>query len=55
MKKKKKDILTKKKKIILIDEDGQSSKLEEKSIDYNKNENSLFDKDVNDPSERGWD
>ena len=43
----------KKKYPILIDEDGQSKKLEEKK--YYKKQNKLFDKDVNDPKERGWD
>lgn len=43
----------KKKYPILIDEDGQSKKLEEKK--YYKKQNKLFDKDVNDPIERGWD
>jgi len=44
----------KKKKNNLVDEDGQSLKLEEKKVDYFKKK-PLFDKDVNDPSERGWD
>ena len=50
MKKKKE----KKKKNNLIDEDGQSQKLEEKKVNYYK-QKPLFDKDVNDPAERGWD
>lgn len=41
---------------ILNDEDGQSEKLEEKkSINKKNSRGSLFNKDVNDPSERGHD
>ena len=52
---KKNIIFDKKKKTKLIKEDGQSKKLEEKKSDYKKTFKPLFDKDVNDPSERGWD
>ena len=56
MKKKKKDTLSKKVKgPKLTGEDGQSEKLEEKRINVNKEFKPLFEKDVNDPSERGHD
>lgn len=42
------------KSITLVDEDGQSKKLEEKRKLHNKKK-PLFDKNVNDPFERGWD
>ena len=38
-----------------IKEDGQSEKLEEKRIKVKKGFKPLFNKDVNDPSERGHD
>ena len=42
--------------IILNEEDGQSKKLEEKrSLNKKAGQRSLFNKDVNDPSERGHD
>ena len=44
----------KKKKYNLVEDDNQSRKLEEKKVTFIKNK-PLFDKDVNDPSERGWD
>jgi len=39
--------------LLIVDEDGQSKKLEEKRKFHKKKP--LFDKDVNDPLERGWD
>jgi len=40
----------------LNEEDGQSKKLEEKrTVNKKSSQGSLFDKDVNDPSERGHD
>ncbi len=39
----------------LTKEDGQSEKLEEKRIKVKKGFKPLFSKDVNDPSERGYD
>ena len=39
----------------LSKEDGQSEKLEEKRINVKKGFKPLFEKDVNDPSERGYD
>ncbi len=40
----------------LNEEDGQSKKLEEKrTVNKKSGQGSLFDKDVNDPSERGHD
>ena len=39
----------------LIKEDGQLDKLEEKKINVKKEFKPLFGKDVNDPSERGYD
>jgi len=42
--------------IILNEEDGQSKKLEEKRSSNKKtSQRSLFNKDVNDPTERGHD
>ena len=42
--------------LTLNEEDGQSKKLEEKSMLNKKTkQGSLFNKDVNDPSERGYD
>ena len=42
--------------VTLNEEDGQSKKLEEKrSINKNTSQRSLFNKDVNDPSDRGHD
>ena len=42
--------------LILNEEDGQSKKLEEKrTVNKKSGQGSLFDKDVNDPSERGHD
>ena len=44
------------KSIILNEEDGQSKKLEEKrSLNKKAGQRSLFNKDVNDSSERGHD
>ena len=44
------------KSIILNEEDGQSKKLEEKRSSNKKtSQRSLFNKDVNDPTERGHD
>ena len=39
----------------LSEEDGQAEKLEEKRINVKKGFKPLFEKDVNDPSERGYD
>ena len=39
----------------LTKEDGQSEKLEEKKVKMKKGFKPLFSKDVNDPSERGYD
>lgn len=39
---------------LLLNEDGQFEKLEEKKK-FKKDSKSLFDLDVNDPSERGYD
>ena len=56
MKKLKNQTILKKIKILkLSKEDGQSKKLEEKRINLNKGFKPLFEKDVNDPSERGYD
>jgi len=56
MKKTKKYIISKKKQVTkLIKEDGPSEKLEEKRINAKKGFKSLFGKNVNDPSERGYD
>tara|TARA_B100001142_G_scaffold35739_1_gene31495 strand:+ start:131 stop:301 length:171 start_codon:yes stop_codon:yes gene_type:complete len=56
MKKLKNQTILKKIKILkLSKEDGQSEKLEEKRINVNKGFKPLFEKDVNDPSERGYD
>ena len=42
--------------LTLNEEDGQSKKLEEKrTVNKKSGQGSLFDKDVNDPSERGHD
>jgi len=42
--------------LTLNEEDGQSKKLEEKrNVNKKSGQGSLFDKDVNDPSERGHD
>ena len=47
---------TVKKGVTLNEQDGQSEKLEEKrSVNKKFSQGSLFDKDVNDPSERGHD
>jgi len=51
----KQTILGKVKIPMLSKEDGQSEKLEEKRINVNKGFKPLFEKDVNDPSERGHD
>jgi len=56
MKKSKKDTNRQSLKIPkLTKEDGQSEKLEEKKIKVKKGIKPLFSKDVNDPSERGYD
>ena len=56
MKKNKKDTFSKKVKVPrLTKEDGQSEKLEEKKTNVEKGFKPLFNKDVNDPSERGHD
>ena len=56
MKKLKNQTILKEIKILkLSKEDGQSEKLEEKRINLNKGFKPLFEKDVNDPSERGYD
>ena len=56
MKKLKNQTILKKIKILkLSKEDGQSQKFEEKRINVNKGFKPLFEKDVNDPSERGYD
>jgi len=56
MKKNKKDAFSKKVKVTkLTEEDGQSEKLEEKRINVKKVSKPLFEKDVNDPLERGHD
>ena len=56
MKKRKKRTISKNKKIPkLTKEDGQSEKLEEKKINVKERFKPLFNKDVNDPSERGYD
>ena len=56
MKKTKKQTISKKVKIPkLTKEDGQSEKLEEKRVSIEKGFKPLFGKDVNDPSERGYD
>ena len=56
MKKLKNQTILKKIKILkLSKEDGQSEKLEEKRINVKKGFKPLFEKDVNDPSERGHD
>ena len=56
MKTKKKNTNTKSEKISkLTKEDGQSEKLEERRIKVKKGFKPLFNKDVNDPSERGHD
>ena len=39
----------------LSEEDGQAEKLEDKRINVKKGLKPLFEKDVNDPSERGHD
>tara|TARA_B100000035_G_C20634164_1_gene393707 strand:- start:93 stop:263 length:171 start_codon:yes stop_codon:yes gene_type:complete len=56
MKKRKKRTIPKNIKIPkLTREDGQSEKLEEKKINAEEGFKPLFSKDVNDPSERGYD
>ena len=56
MKDKKRDTNSKLNKVSkLTKEDGQSEKLEEKKINVKKGFKPLFNKDVNDPSERGHD
>jgi len=56
MKTKKKKTKTKSEKISkLTSEDGQTENLEEKRIKVKKGFIPLFNKDVNDPSERGHD
>ena len=56
MKERKKNTNTKSEKIPkLTKEDGQFEKLEEKRIKVKKRFKPLFNKDVNDPSERGND
>ena len=56
MKKSKKNTISQSKKIPkLTKEDGQSEKLEEKKVKVKKGFKPLFSKDVNDPSERGYD
>ena len=56
MKKRKKRTIPKNTKIPkLTREDGQSEKLEEKKINAEEGFKPLFSKDVNDPSERGYD
>ena len=39
----------------LSEEDGQAEKLEDRRINVKKGLKPLFDKDINDPSERGHD
>tara|TARA_B100000073_G_C23317792_1_gene405457 strand:- start:354 stop:524 length:171 start_codon:yes stop_codon:yes gene_type:complete len=56
MKKRKKRTIPKNIKIPkLTREDGQSEKLEEKKINAEEGFKPFFSKDVNDPSERGYD
>ena len=56
MKDKKRDTNSKLNKVSkLTKEDGQLEKLEEKKINVKKGFKPLFNKDVNDPSERGHD
>ncbi len=56
MKNRKKNTNTKLEKVSkLTKEDGQSEKLEEKRIKVKKGYKSIFSKDVNDLSERGYD
>mgnify|MGYP001273660749 CR=1 FL=1 len=56
MKDRKKNTNTKSEKVPkLTKEDGQSEKLEDKRIKVKKGFKFLFNKDVNDPSERGND
>ena len=56
MKTKKKNTNTKSEKVSkLTKEDGQSEKLEEKKTNVKKGFKPFFNKDVNDPSERGYD
>ena len=56
MKDRKKNTNTKLEKVPkLTKEDGQSENLEEKRIKVKKGFKPLFNKDVNDPSERGHD
>tara|TARA_B100001109_G_C18815977_1_gene452056 strand:- start:587 stop:745 length:159 start_codon:yes stop_codon:yes gene_type:complete len=43
------------KKPVLKEEDGQLKKIEESKVIYRNNKKPLFWKDVNDPSERGYD
>tara|TARA_B100001113_G_scaffold231550_1_gene190155 strand:- start:692 stop:850 length:159 start_codon:yes stop_codon:yes gene_type:complete len=43
------------KKPVLKEEDGQLKKIEESKVVYRNNKKPLFWKDVNDPSERGYD
>ncbi|MFL2995316.1 MAG: hypothetical protein ACJZ1Y_06850 [Candidatus Neomarinimicrobiota bacterium] len=51
-----KQTIVKKKKIPkLSEEDGQAEKLEDRTINVKKGFKPLFEKDVNDPSERGYD
>ena len=56
MKDKKRDTNSKSNKVSkLTKEDGQSEKLEEKRMNVKKGFKPLFNKDVNDPFERGHD
>ena len=44
-----------KNRVLLYNEDGQLEKLEENRVNNNVNNDGLFNKDVNHPSERGSD
>ena len=55
MKKRRKTISKSSKVAKLNEEDGQLNKLEEKRLNLIKGFKPLFEKDVNDPSERGHD